>query len=147
MVHSLARPTQLGLSSEQWISEANKVGFIMPSRSWERLMLSWWAHWRDTDTNTRTRLAFIIPTHTQHKEISPFSATQSLKPWSPFQCYSGVVEKKDSSVALSVWFSTYQVYQAPQTLIHHSNAVRGHNHCMQAAKQLFKLLQGKNTIN
>ena len=110
-------------------------------------MLSWWAHWRAIDTNTRTNLDSRTPTHTQHKEISPFSTTQSLRPWSPFECYSGVVEKKSNSVALSVWFSTHQVYQAPQALIHHSNVVRGQNHCMQASKQLFKLLQGKNTAN
>ena len=36
-VHSSAKPTQLGLSSEQQISQANKVGFIGPSKSWERL--------------------------------------------------------------------------------------------------------------
>ena len=36
-VHSSAKPTQLGLSGEQQISQANKVGFIRPSRSWERL--------------------------------------------------------------------------------------------------------------
>ena len=40
-VHNSAKPTQLGLSSEQQISQANKVGFIRPSRSWERLMLGW----------------------------------------------------------------------------------------------------------
>ena len=36
-VHSAAKPTQLGLSGEQKIIQANKVGFIRPSRSWERL--------------------------------------------------------------------------------------------------------------
>ena len=39
-VHSSAKPTELGLSSEQQISQANKVGFIRPSRSWERIILS-----------------------------------------------------------------------------------------------------------
>ena len=85
--------------------QANRVGFIKPSRSWERLMLSWWAHWRATDTNTRASLASRTPTHTQHKEVSPFSATQSLRPRSSLQWSSGVVEKKASSIALSVWFS------------------------------------------
>ena len=61
-------------------------------------MLSWWAHWRARDTYTRTNLASRTPTHIQHKEISPFSTMQSLRPWSPFQCYSGVVEKKTISV-------------------------------------------------
>ena len=32
-VHSSAKPTQLGLLGEQQISQANKVGFIRPSRS------------------------------------------------------------------------------------------------------------------
>ena len=31
------KPTQLGLSGEQWINQANTIGFIRPSRSWERL--------------------------------------------------------------------------------------------------------------
>ena len=57
------------------------------------------------------------------------------------------MENKASLVALSMWFSTHQFYQAHQALIHHSNAVRGQNHCMQATKQLFKLLQGKSTID
>ena len=37
-LHSLSKPTQLGLLSEQRISQANIVGFIRPSRSWERLI-------------------------------------------------------------------------------------------------------------
>ena len=106
-------------------------------------MLNWWAHWRAKDTDTRTSLAFRTPTHTQHKEISPFSATQSLRPSSPFQCYSGVVENKSSSVALSVWFSTHQVYQSPQALIHYSIAVRGQNHCMQATNNYSRFYRGK----
>ena len=40
-VHNSSKPTQLGLSSEQWINQANKVGFIRQSKSWERLILSW----------------------------------------------------------------------------------------------------------
>ena len=40
-VHSSTKPTQLGLSGKQQISQANKVGFIRQSRRWERLMLSW----------------------------------------------------------------------------------------------------------
>ena len=36
-IHSLAKPTQLGLSGEQRISQANQVGFIRPARSWQRL--------------------------------------------------------------------------------------------------------------
>ena len=36
-VHSSSKTTQLGLSSEQQIIQANKVGFIRPSRSWERI--------------------------------------------------------------------------------------------------------------
>ena len=106
-------------------------------------MLGWWAHWRAIDTNTRTSLASITSTHTQHKEIRPFSTMQSLIPWSPFQCYLGVVEKKSRLVALSVWFSTHQVCQAPQALIHHSNAVRGQNHCMQAANSYSSFYRGK----
>ena len=106
-------------------------------------MLSWWAHWRATDTNTRNILASRTPIHTQHKEISPFSATRSLKPQSPFQCYSGFVEKKANLAALSVWFSTHHFYQAPQALIHHSNAVWGQNHCMQADNSYSSFYKGK----
>ena len=113
VTHNSAKPTRLVLSGEQQISQANRVGFIRPSRSWERIILSWWAHWRAVDTNTRAILDSRTPTHTQHKEVSAFSATQSLRPWSSLQCSSGVVEKKSSLVALSVWFSTHQVYQAP----------------------------------
>ena len=36
-VHSSTKPTQLGLSGKQRISQANQVGFIRPFRSWERL--------------------------------------------------------------------------------------------------------------
>ena len=36
-VHSSTKTTQLGLSGEQQIIQANKVWFIRPSRSWERL--------------------------------------------------------------------------------------------------------------
>ena len=57
------------------------------------------------------------------------------------------MEKKAILVALSVWFSTHQVYQALQALIHHSKAVRGQIHYMQASKRLFKLVQGKKTVN
>ena len=32
-----AKPTQLGLSGHQQIRQANTVGFIRPSRSWEKL--------------------------------------------------------------------------------------------------------------
>ena len=106
--------------------------------SWERLMLSWC-------TDTRTRLASRTPTHTQHKEISPFSATQSLRPWSPFQCYSGVMDKKAILVALSMWFSTHQVHQAPQALIHHSNAVWGQNHYMQVDSSYSIFYRGKHS--
>ena len=67
-------------------------------------MISWWAHWRDKDTYTQTSLTSRTPTHTQHKEISPFSVMQSLRPWPPFQCYLGVVEKKFIPLSLSVWF-------------------------------------------
>ena len=56
------------------------------------------------------------------------------------------MEKKSSLVAMSVWFSTHQVYQAPQALIHHYDAVRGQNHCMQATNQQFKILKGKNIV-
>ena len=110
-------------------------------------MLSWWAHWRAADTNTSTSLDSRTPTHTQHKEVSPFSATQSLRPWSPFQCYSGVVEKKSNPLALFLWVPNHQVYQAPQALIHQPKIVWRQIHCMQAAKQLFKRLQGKTQSN
>jgi len=90
-------------------------------------MLSWWAHWRAADTNTRTSLDSRTPTHTQHKEVSPFSATQSLRPWSSLQCSSGVVEKKSSSIALSVWFSFHQVCQASQAIIHQPKNSPGTN--------------------
>ena len=65
-------------------------------------MLSWWARWRAKDTYTRTILACRTPTHTQHKEIIPFSATKSLRPWSPFQCYSGVCGE-ESQLSSSVY--------------------------------------------
>ena len=41
----------------------------------------------------------------------------TVRPYIPFQCYSGVVEKKAIPLALSVWFPTHQVYQANQALI------------------------------
>ena len=72
-VHNSTKPTQLGLSGEQQASQANKVGFIRPSRSWERIILRWC-------TDTKTSLDSRTPTHTQHKEINPFSVIQSLRP-------------------------------------------------------------------
>ena len=65
-------------------------------------MLSWWARCRARNTYTRTSLTSKKPTHPT-QGISPFSATQSLRPCIPFQCYPGVVEKKVSPLALSVW--------------------------------------------
>ena len=37
-------------------------------------------------------------------KITPKQIIQSLRPCIPFQCYSGVVEKKSNPIALSVWF-------------------------------------------
>ena len=97
-------------------------------------MLIWWSHWRDKDTYTRTSLTYRTPTHTQHKEISPFSATQSLRPWPPFRCFSGVVEKKTSPLSISVWFPNTlglsSIFQ-PSFPIQHSMKT---NHCIHATK-------------
>ena len=42
-------------------------------------------------------LAWLLDTCTHPTQgISPFSATQSLRPCIPFQCYPGVVEKKSA---------------------------------------------------
>ena len=104
------KPTKLGLSGHQGAGK--------------RWMLSWWAHWRYKDTCTRTSLTSRTPTHTQHKEISPFSATQSLRTWFPFQCYSGVVEKKSNPLALSMWFPDTPGFPSNSGPHHHSHAVR-----------------------
>ena len=67
-------------------------------------MLSWWAHYRARNTYTRTSLTSKTPTHTQHKESVPSLLLSPSRPAFPFQCYPGVVEKKVSPLALSVWF-------------------------------------------
>ena len=87
-------------------------------------MIRWWAHWRVKDTYTRTSLTSRTPMHTQQKEISPFSATQSLRPWIPFQCYSGAVEKKSSPLALLVWLPNTPGLSSNPCLHSHSNTVQ-----------------------
>ena len=67
-------------------------------------MLSWWAHRRARNTYTRTSLTPKTPTHTQHKELVPSLLHSPSGPAFPFQCYPGVVEKKVSPLALSMWF-------------------------------------------
>ena len=56
-------------------SQSNTVGFIRPSRSWERIKAKLVSPLRAKDTYTRTILNSRTPTHTRHKEINPFSTT------------------------------------------------------------------------
>ena len=113
----------LHIANDTQISQANTVGFIRPSRSCEKLNAKLVRSLKSKDTYTRTSLTSRTPTHTQHKEISPFSATQSLIPELPFQCYSGVVEKKANPLALSVWLPNTPGLSSKPSPHSHSNTV------------------------
>ena len=106
-------------------------------------MIRWWAHWRAKDTYTRVSLdsrTSTCPT----QGINPFFATQSLRPWPPFQCYSGVVEKKASPLALSVWLPNTPSLSSKPIPHPHSNIVRRPTTTYMKPNKLFTSLTGEN---
>ena len=64
-------------------------------------MLSWWPQWRAKDAYTRVNWTFKTSTHPS-TGISPFSASQSLRPWLPFPIlFKGYGEESQQSN--SIW--------------------------------------------
>ena len=74
-------------------------------------MLSWWSQWRAKDAYTRVNRTYNTSTHPTPR-ISPFSASQSFRPWLPFPIlFKGCGEEIQQSN--SVWVAPkHQVSQA-----------------------------------
>ena len=112
-IHSKGYRTLIHFPSQYaFISVRNRQGV---GKGW---MLSWWARCRARNTYTRTSLTSKTPTHTQLKESVLSLLHSPLGPAFPFQCYPGVVEKKFSPLALSVWFPITRLKQTkPPSLL------------------------------
>ena len=71
-------------------------------------MLSWWPQWRAKDAYTRVNLTYKTPTHPT-PGISPFSVSQSFRPWLPFPIlFKGCGEESQQSK--SVWVAPNTIF-------------------------------------